>query len=112
MALTNDAKNAMLTELSSLITHVGLTTDADAEISGGSPAYARKAITWGTPSGGSMSASNQPAFDIPAGATVGKVKFYSDVTGGTLYGEYDVTNETYGGQGTYTVTSATIDLNK
>lgn len=110
MALTNDAKNAMLAELASLAVYVGLTDDTDVELSGGSPAYARKAITWNAPSNGSMTSSNQPTFDIPAGATVGKVKFYSALTGGTLYNEYDATNETYAGQGTYTVTSATISL--
>jgi len=112
MALNTDAKNAMLTELASLITYVALTNDTDTELSGGSPAYARKTITWNTPSGGAMTASNTPVFDIPSGAVVGKVKFYNASSGGTLYGEYDVTNETYGGQGTYTLDSASINLNK
>lgn len=110
--ITVAAKNALLTELATLAVYAALTTDADVEISGGTPAYARKEITWGAASGGSMSASNQPQFDIPAGATVGKVKFYNLMSGGTLYAEYDVTNEVYGGQGTYTITNATIDLNK
>lgn len=109
MSLTNDAKNAMLTELANLALYAALTTDTDVEIFGGS--YARKSVTWGTPSGGSMSANNI-VFDIPSGATVGKVKFYSASSGGTLYAEYNATDETYGGQGTYTITSATIDLNK
>lgn len=112
MALNDTAKNLMLAELATVAVYVGLTDDTDTELTGGSPAYARQAITWNAPSAGAMTASNQPVFDIPAGATVGKVKFYSALSGGTLYGEYDVTNETYGGQGTYTLTSASIDLNK
>ena len=80
------------------------------EVTGGTPTYARKSITWATASGGSMSASNQPVFDVPASTTVSHVGFFSAVTSGTYFGMADVTNETFGAQGTYTLTSTTISL--
>ena len=51
MGLNATALNAMLDQLGTLITYVSLHTDAvgggsTAEVTGGSPAYARKAITW------------------------------------------------------------------
>lgn len=109
--LNDTAKNSMLDHLATEAVYVALTDDTDTELTGGDPAYERQPITWNEAAAGEMTASNTPVFDVPSGATVGKVKFYDDLTGGTLYGEYDVTNETYGGQGTYTVTSAQIDLN-
>lgn len=114
MGFNNDAKNAMLNEFGTLAVYVSLHTASPAtsgnEISGGSPAYARKAINWGTASGGSMTASNQPVFDVPAGKTVAAVGFWSAATGGTLYGDDDVTSETFANQGTYTLTSVTLSL--
>lgn len=81
------------------------------EISGGTPAYARKSITFSDPVGGSMASSNQPVFDVPAAAVVNYCGFFSAVTSGTLLGIDQVTEETFGAQGTYTLTSATLDLN-
>jgi hypothetical protein len=81
------------------------------EISGGSPAYARKASTWNVASGGSMDNSNVPVFDVPAGGKVLYVGFWSLVTGGVFYGAALVTEENFGGQGTYTLTDADLDLN-
>lgn len=114
--LNDTAKNLMLNQLKSSVLYVSLHSASPAttgnELSGGSPAYARKAITWGTVASGAMSATNAPVFDVPAGATVGAVGFFSAITAGTLYGDFDVTDEVYAGQGTYTLTSASIDLNK
>jgi len=81
------------------------------EISGGSPAYARKAITWNPAAAGSMDDSNVPVFDVPAATTVKYVGFWSLVTGGTFYGAAAVTNEVFAAQGTYTLTDADLDLN-
>lgn len=111
--LNDTSKNLMLTEWKGAALYVGLLNDSDVEISGGSPAYARKAVTWGTAASGAISASNVPiVFDVPAGAVVSKIAYYSAVTGGTQYGIYDTVNETYGGQGTYSVTSLSVNLNK
>lgn len=80
------------------------------EVTGGSPAYARKAATWSAASNGSKPLSNAPVFDVPAG-TVAFIGLWSAVTGGTYLGYVDVTDETFAAQGTYTVTSGSIDLN-
>ena len=76
------------------------------ELTGGSPAYARKAITWASATSATPSvkalAATFPVFDIPAGSTVSHVGFWTLVTGGTYGGCIDVTDEVYAGQGTYT----------
>jgi len=115
MGLNITAKNAMLSSLISQAVYASIHNNDPAEnganeISGGSPAYARKSLTWGTPSNGSVSITNQPVFDIPAGTTVKYIGLWSASTGGTFYGSAAVTNETYSGQGTYTVTSGTISI--
>lgn len=73
------------------------------EVTGGSPAYARKAWTWAAASAGSVNTSADPVFDVPA-STVDFVGFFSAVTSGNLLGISQVTSEVYAGQGTYTVT--------
>jgi len=116
MALNDTAKNAMLTQLGTLITYfavhnVDAPTDNTTEPSGGSPAYARKAAAWGSASAGSMSkTAGNPVFDIPAAFSVKSVGFWSALTNGTFYGAADVTDEVFGGQGTYTLTAATLSL--
>lgn len=81
------------------------------EVTGGTPAYARKAVTMGAASAGAIAATNQPVFDVPGGTTVTHVGFWSAVSGGTFLGYADVTDEVFASQGTYTLTSATLDLN-
>lgn len=85
--------------------------DGANEVTGGTPAYARKAITMAAASAGAIAATNQPVFDVPGGTTVTHVGFWSAVSGGTFLGSADVTDETFASQGTYTLTSATLDLN-
>jgi hypothetical protein len=115
MALNNTSKNIGLDAIVAVIGFLSLHSDVlgsgnTNELSGGTPAYARKAVTWAAASGGSVALSNQPVFDIPAAATVARVGLQSLVTGGTFYGDGEVTDETYGGQGTYTVTAGTISI--
>lgn len=114
MPLNNTMKNLMLEEFASLAIYASLHTAFPAganEVSGGSPAYARKSINWAAASGGSISAqATFPVFDVPA-CTVAAMGFYSAVTAGTLYGDYDLTDEVFAGQGTYTLTAITVDLN-
>jgi len=109
-------KNAMLNALGALAVFASLHSadpgdNGASELSGGSPAYARKAITWNAAASGSLDDSNVPVFDVPAGATVSFVGFWSLVTGGVFYGAADVTNEVFAAQGTYTLTDADLDLN-
>jgi hypothetical protein len=82
------------------------------EISGGSPAYARVAIAFAAAAGGQIDDStNGAAVNVPSGATVNYVGFFSASTNGTLLCIDDVTAEAFGAQGTYTVTDAKLDLN-
>lgn len=116
MAINTAGKNLMLDTFKAQIGFLSLHTAYPAttgnEITGGAPAYARKAITWPAATSGAITASSAPVFDVPAGTTVAAVGFFSAATVGTLYGDFDVVDEVFAGQGTYTVTSASIDLNK
>lgn len=82
------------------------------EISGGSPAYARKSIAFSAAAEGTKddSTNGASAHDVPAAAVIDYVGFYSASTAGSLLAIDDVTQETFGAQGTYTVTDADIDL--
>ena len=82
------------------------------EITGGSPAYAHKAIAWNAAANGSMDDStNGAVFDMPASSTADYVGFFSALTNGTLYAIDKSTGESFVGQGTLTLTDADIDLN-
>jgi hypothetical protein len=115
-ALVDNGKNAMLTTLVGVAVFGSLHTAAPGatginEVTGGSPAYARKALTWGAVSTGSVAlAATLPTWDVPAGTTVAYVGLFSLVTGGTFYGYWDVTDEVFAGQGTYSLTSGSISL--
>jgi hypothetical protein len=56
------------------------------EISGGSPAYARKAKTWNAAAAGAVDDSNAPVLDVPAATTIGWLGFWSLSTAGVFYG--------------------------
>lgn len=72
------------------------------EPTGGSPAYARKSLSWSTPS--SSVTNVTVTFDIPAGTTIVGAGVHSLVTGGTYLDGATVTSQVFAGQGTYTVT--------
>lgn len=116
MPYSTTGKNAMLNYLAGVAVfaslHTAIPGDTGAsEVTGGSPAYARKAITWNAAVAGSLDSSNAPVFDVPASTTVSFVGFWSAVTLGVFYGSADVTDEVFAGQGTYTLTDADLDLN-
>ena len=91
--------------------NVDAPTDNTTEPSGGTPAYARKALTWGTSNSGSKPiAATLPVFDVPAGFTVKSVGLWSALSGGTLYGYWDVTDEVFAAQGTYTLLTGSVSL--
>lgn len=81
------AKNNMLGAVG--VTHVSLHTAYSSsganEVTGGSPAYARKAITLAAASGGSRAASTTPTFDVPAG-TVRFIGYWDALTAGNYLG--------------------------
>jgi hypothetical protein len=76
---------------SSIIAYASLHTAYSAtgtnELTGGSPAYARQAVTWSAASGSSKaSASVAGAFNVPASTTVAFVGLWSAATLGTFAG--------------------------
>lgn len=105
--------NPMLSGLAGVVGYVSLhTADPGAtgtsEASGGSPAYARKAITWTSPSSGAMSNTADIVFDVPAG-TYTHVGYWSASSAGTYYGSRACTSQTFSGQGTYTIAAGDLD---
>lgn len=81
------------------------------ELSGGSPAYARKNISHALAVDGVRTAESQPIFDIPPGASVTHMALWE---GANCVAKGPVSNpEDYNGQGTYKLTSADVStLNK
>lgn len=107
MALNSDYLNAIATEGASLITHVSL-ADGSLEADELTGIDGRQSITWSAASDGDISATNEPVFEVDGGETVNHVQYWSSDVGGTFYGSSSVTEEVFGGDGTYTVTAADI----
>lgn len=78
-------------------------TTPGTEVTGGSPAYARKSLTWaaGTVDG---TVTATAVFDVPAGATVVGAGLYTAATGGTYLDGGSVASQAFASQGTYTLT--------
>jgi len=90
----------------------GGANSASNEVTGGSPAYARKACAWNAASAGAAALTANVVIDIPAATTVSWLSFWN--TAGTVrYMKKDVTDEAFAAQGTYTLLAAgtSIDLN-
>jgi hypothetical protein len=66
--------------------HTAYSTTGANEVTGGSPAYARKAATWAAASGRSKATSAGMAFDVPAGTTVRWCGLYDALTVGNFLG--------------------------
>lgn len=102
-SFSTSAKNTMLDGLT--ITYASLHSgdpgaDGTAnEISGGSPAYARKAVTFNAASSSSRALNADVTFDVPA-ATVAYVGYWS-AEAGTFLGSDQVTSEVFAAQGQY-----------
>lgn len=81
--------NTMLAAWGALATHMSLhtaySTSGANELTGGTPAYARQALTWDAPASGAMALSGSPVFNVPAGS-VPYAGFWSASTSGTYYG--------------------------
>ena len=108
------AKNSMLDALTvdRLSLHTGDPGAAGTsnEVSGGTPAYDRKAATVAAASSGERALSSSVTFDVPA-CTVTHVGFW-DYNAGTMvfHGSDPVTNEVFAAQGQYVVTATTTKL--
>ena len=83
----------------------GTSGSVTGEISGGSPAYARKSMSWGAASGSAISGA--PVFDVPSGTTVTYfgVCVSGVATTADLRDRVAVTSQAFASQGTYTVTA-------
>ncbi|MEV6773896.1 hypothetical protein AB0N05_35200 [Nocardia sp. NPDC051030] len=77
------------------------TTGAN-EASGGSPAYARVATTWGAAANGAVTGS-QVTINLPAG-TYTYAGLWTAATGGTFIDKVAIASTTLGSQGTLLVT--------
>jgi hypothetical protein len=66
--------------------HTAYSSTGANEVTGGSPAYARKAATWAAASGRSKATSASMVFDVPASTTVRWVGFWDAVTAGNFLG--------------------------
>jgi hypothetical protein len=100
------------------IKYIGVSTAADpgtgtnfagTEATGGSPAYARQAVTFGAAASGQKSNSGALTIDVPAG-TYGFLLFFNTVTGNTnVYLGYAPINGSVKGFGTVDSTGVTND---
>lgn len=112
------AKHRMLDHLvgnvasGAAVTHAALHTafppTSANEVTGGTPAYARKALTWtaaGVEAAGRVD-HGAVTFDVPGGVTVAAVGYWTAATAGTLMATADVVDEAFAAQGTYTLTDA------
>ena len=115
VGLVNAGKHVMLDAFGTNAVFVSLHTadpgtGGTSELTGGAPAYARKAVTWSAAAAGSKAASNTPVFDCPA-STITHLGYWSAVTAGTFYGSRALDSpQTFATQGTYTVTAASESL--
>lgn len=112
---SDSGKNLMLTGFSGSAVYASLHTadpgtNGASEVSGGSPAYARKSVSWAAASAGALTTNASVVFDVPANTTIKYVGFWSASTAGTFYGHVTITNEAFAGQGTYTIASGDIDF--
>jgi hypothetical protein len=113
------AKNRMLNtwrNVSGTITttyaslHTGDPGDTGAsEVTGGSPAYGRKAITWNAAASGSMD-GDAVTFDVPAG-TITHVGYWDASTSGNYLGSSPIATVVFAGQDTYRLDDLDADLN-
>lgn len=102
---TASMKNSLATAYKNAATYAALYTtvpgaSAGTEVAGGS--YARKPLTWGTPSNGVITAS--ATFDVPSGVTVAGAGVHDAVTAGTYLDGGSVTSQLFATAGTYTLT--------
>lgn len=82
----------------------GTTGSVTGECTGGSPAYNRKAISWGAPSASVVTGA--PTFDVASGTTVTYAGVAVSVTPATadLRDKVAVTSQAFASQGTYVCT--------
>ncbi len=68
--------------------HTAYSATGTNEVAGGSPAYARVALTWSSASGGSKSLSGTYNLNVPASTTVEYIGFFDAPTSGNFQGMF------------------------
>lgn len=88
MSFTTAARNAMLGGFTGthLSAHTAYSSTGTNEVTGGTPAYARKSVTYAAAASEARTASNTPTFDIPASTTVRWIGMWDAVTAGNFLG--------------------------
>lgn len=66
--------------------HTAYSSTGANEVTGGTPAYARKSVTWGAAASAARTASNTPTFDVAAGVTVRYIGQWDALTAGNFLG--------------------------
>lgn len=107
MGLSTYAKNLNLDYIATVALYASIHTadpgdNGANEVVGGSPAYARLPVTWNPAAGGTLTISNQPEFDLPAG-TFTHIGLWDSVSGGNYIGSGDVIDFTLSGQGKFVI---------
>ena len=84
----------------------GTADAATNELTGGSPAFARKALSWGAPAASAI-VSAPTVFDCASGSSVGYFGVCNTLTlaAATVRDSVIVTTQAFASQGTYTVTA-------
>lgn len=106
MPMTTSELNSIATKYGTDAVYISLHT-ADPgntganEVTGGAPAYARKAITWSAPTNGVITGS--VTFDVPSGTTVAYIGVWDLVTAGTFKDKAAVTSQAFSSQGQYQI---------
>lgn len=105
---TDQQKENLAIAYGNAATHVSLHTadpgtSGTSEVTGGSPAYARKAATWavGTVDG---VVTVTVTFDVPGSVTVTHVGLWDALSGGNFLDKVAVTSQAFASQGTFQVT--------
>ena len=112
--LVNNGKHLMLEGFAASAVWASLHTanpdsSGNGEVTGGSPAYTREAISWAAAASGSVSSDMNIVFDVPGATTITHLGYWSASATGTFYNSRALdTSQTYATQGTYTVTSGNL----
>lgn len=81
-------------------------SSAGTELTGGSPAYARKSVSWGGAGATNTNTATIAAFDVASGSTVAGAGFHSASTAGNYMDGGSVTSQSFSSQGTYTLSAS------
>jgi hypothetical protein len=105
-------KNIMLNALG--VTHVSAHTGATGatgtnEVAGGS--YARQSITYAGAAAGAKDSSTVPEVPIPAGNAVSVIGYWNASTGGDFLAYSNITEETFGSDGSLQITDSDLIIN-